>query len=465
MKFVTLITLAAKYLVRYRRRYFFLFLALSMGFSIVTLMTAIKDRMYANVYKSAQDHYAGDIVVVGYDSDNSHIFHLTGGERTEVYRAMEAVHFESPQVVERTHFPQEGVLYFNGSAVRLKYVIGVDWENEAAYFDSLAYRERLTPPIPEDAGGPGEGAETPEFAADFFSPSESFSGMDGMDQIYLSAPVASLLQARVGDSLILEVNTRQGQKNTAPFIVGGIVEDSTIFGYYKAYIDRVTLNRLLLFNDEDCSIIGIFVKNRWDVENKRALLQRALQNRLAVGPIVHNREELDKAIAEPYQGIQIFLITLAVYLSEVADLLGAMSLITYFLYTMMLIIMMVSALVTYRLILHERRRELGTMRAVGFYGADIRFILMLETFGLALVSLAAGFLLAFFFQWLVTFISFSWFPSFEIFLENGKLKTLYLSRTVAVNILAVFVSLFTAAIAPVYRSSREPLPGMLSGGH
>ena len=151
-------------------------------------------------------------------------------------------------------------------------------------------------------------------------------------------------------------------------------------------------------------------------------------------------------------------------MSEVADLLGAMNIITYFLYVMMLIIMMVSALVTYRLILHERRRELGTMRAVGFYGADIRFILLMETLALILVSLAAGALLALLFQWLVTFIPFTWFPSFEIFLEDGKLRTLYLPKTVAVNILAVFVSLFLAAMAPVYRSSREPLPGMLNGG-
>jgi putative ABC transport system permease protein len=362
--------------------------------------------------------------------------------------------------VERTHFPQEGLLYFNGNVVRLKYVIGVDWDNEAAYFDSLAYRERTV--IPESAVGPEQprnDADMPEGGT--ASPPVPPEG----EVIYLSAPVASQLQARAGDSLILEVNTRWGQKNTGLFIVGGIVEDSTIFGYYKAYIDRVTLNRLLLFDDDDCSIIGIFIKDRREVEKKRALLQGDLQDRLPTGPIVYDRNELDKAIALPHEGIRVFLITLSVYLSEVADLLGAMSLITYFLYVMMLIIMMVSALVTYRLILHERRRELGTMRSIGFYGADIRFLLMCETFGLALVSLAAGIVLILFFQWLVTFIPFAWFPSFEIFLEDGKLKTLYLPRTVAVNILAIFISLFAAALVPVYRASRKSLPTMLSGGY
>jgi hypothetical protein len=84
---------------------------------------------------------------------------------------------------------------------------------------------------------------------------------------------------------------------------------------------------------------------------------------------------------------------------------------------------------------------------------------------LALVSLLAGAVLVLVLQWLVTFIPFSWFPSFEIFLEDGKLKPLYLGATVALNILAVFASLFLAALVPVWKSSREPLPALLSGGH
>ncbi|MDR2135060.1 MAG: FtsX-like permease family protein [Treponema sp.] len=437
MKLITLVVLSAKYLLRYRRRYFFLFLALSLGFSVVTLLTAVKDSMYDNVYRSAQDHYAGDIVAVGHESSMGNLNYLNAAAQDELYQAVEAARIGETHIVERTIFGNEGVLYYNGGAVKLKYVVGVDWDNEVSYFDSLDYADRLDT---FESAGPGG------------------------NTIYISAPVASQLNVLAGDSLILEVNTRLGQKNTGVFIVGGIVEDSTIFGYYKAFIDRVTLNRLLLIDDEDCSIVGMFIRDRRDLEKKRALLQAETEQRLQTGPIVHDRGELDLARAVPFEGLKVFLLTIPVYLSEVADLLDAMNIITYFLYAMMLVIMMVSALVTYRLILRERRRELGTMRAIGFYGADIRLILVLETFGLALVSLAAGLLLTLVLQWAVTFIPFSWFPSFEIFLEDGKLKTLYLPGTVLVNVAAVFASLFLAAAAPVFRSSREPLPAMLSGG-
>jgi ABC-type lipoprotein release transport system permease subunit len=453
MKITTLIVLSAKYLFRYRRRYFFLFLALGLGFSIVTLLTAVKDGMDDNVYRSAQDHYAGDIVAVGEDSSLGRFNRLGTGAKAELYRAVEAARIGETHVVERTIFGNDGMLYYNGATVQLKYVVGVDWDNEVSYFDSLSYTERR------------DVSEFSELSRrGMSSDGSSTGGVSGGDLIYLSAPVASQLNVRVGDSLILEVDTRWGQKNTGVFIVGGIVEDSTIFGYFKAFVDRVTLNRLLLIDDEDCSLVGVFIKDRREVEKKRVLLQGELESRVQTGPIVHDRDELSRARLVPFEGIKVFLLTIPVYLSEVADLLNAMSIITYFLYGMMLVIMMVSALVTYRLILRERRRELGTMRAIGFYGADIRFILMLETVGLVLVSLAAGLLMALILQWLVTFIPFSWFPSFEIFLEHGKLRTLYLPGTVLVNVLAVLASLFLAALAPVFRSSREPLPAMLSGG-
>jgi ABC-type lipoprotein release transport system permease subunit len=435
MKFVTLVVLSAKYLFRYRGRYFFLFLALSLGFGIVTLLTAAKDGMEAGVYRSAQGHYAGDLVTVGRDSSILGYDHFTVEAKEKVYQAIKAARIGETHVVERTIFGNEGVLYYNGAAARLKYVVGVDWDNEASYFDSLVYLERR-----DTAGAPAG------------------------NLIYLSSPVASLLNALTGDSLILEVNTRRGQKNTGVFIVGGIVEDSTIFGYYKVFIDRITLNRLLLNDDRDCSVIGVFINNRWELRQKRLLFQRELESRIQTGPVVHDRDELGQAGLVPFEGIKVFLLTIPVYLSEVAELLEAMNIVTYFLYIMMLIIMMVSALVTYRLILRERRKELGTMRAIGFYGADIRFVLTMETFGLALISLGAGFFLYLFLRWAVTFIPFSWFPSFEIFLDHGKLKTLHLPRTAFVNVMAVFVSLFATAMVPVFRSSRESLPGMLSGG-
>ena len=431
-KSVALCRLGLKYLWRYRRRYGFLFLALVFGFGIVTFITSVKDGMYDSVYYSAQYHYAGDIVAAGYDSTSVAAAHMGPGEMAAILQAAGEAALAVRHTVKRTQFGERGLIYFNGTAVRLKYMLGVDWEGEAHLFEKMVF----------------EGA------------AELPAGDDG---IIISAPVARKLGARLGDSVILEMETRWGQKNTGVFVIRGIARDASIFGYYKVYVSRLTLNRLMEYGADDCSFIGFFLENPNTAERGRSRLQEILAGRIQTAPLVRNRVELNWETNQYWEGIKIYLYTLPVFLSDIADLLGAMNSVTYFLYGMMLVIIMVSAVVTYRLILHERTREMGIMRAIGFYGGDLRLVLWTEVFALTLVSLFAGFVLAKGLNQLLSLMSFSWFPSFEIFMKDGKLLALYLPKTMALNVVSVFLALFAAVLVPVFRSSRKPLPGLLSG--
>jgi ABC-type lipoprotein release transport system permease subunit len=433
MKGLRIFQLSAVYLYRYRRRYFFLFLALVFGFGIVTVITSLKDGMYENVYRAAQSHYAGDISVAGYDKNSAQVDHLGEREISAVFGAVRDAGLAESRTVLRTLFGSRGLIYFNGDVLRLKYVIGVDWDREAFYLDSLDYAEAPLDPLNEKG-------------------------------ILISAPAAAALGIRRGDSLVLEAETYRGQKNTGEFTVMGVVNDSTIFGYHKVYVARTALNGLLGYAAGDCSTVGIFLENRGGVEAARASLQGELAKRVQTGPLVFDRDALSREAGSSWEGIKIFVLSLPVYLSEVSDLLNAMNMLTWFLYVMMLLIIFVSATVTYRLILHERSRELGTMRVIGFYEDDVIQVLVLETLELGLVALAAGFLFARLVNWLLGFLSFSWFPSFEIFLYRGRLSALYLPETMLINTAALFVVLFAAVWFPAFRASRNFLPKMLTGG-
>ncbi|MFP3041960.1 FtsX-like permease family protein [Treponema primitia] len=389
--------------------------------------------MSENVYLSAQSHYAGDITAVGYDRDFRRELHMNQEEIAAVTESAELSGLNPERVVKRTNLIDKGILYYNGAAVLHKYLIGVDWEIEADYFSRLNYMEPPRGPI------------------------------EGDDSILLSSPVAQKFQARIGDSLILEGETKTGQKNTAVFIVAGIIEDTTIFGYYKAYISRRALNDLIGFEEEDCSTIGFFLDNRVAVEKKRIALTEELERHINTAPIVHDRDELSRELDGTWEGVKVFVLTIPVYLSEVAELLDAINILSYFLYGMMLLIILVSASVTYRLILHERTREIGTLRAIGFYEGDVGYILLMETVFLGIISIIAGFIFVRFFVWGVSFISFTWIHSFEIFMKDGRLTALFLPKTMLVNLGAVFCMLIIASILPVFRSSRAPLPVLLSG--
>jgi len=137
--------------------------------------------------------------------------------------------------------------------------------------------------------------------------------------------------------------------------------------------------------------------------------------------------------------------------------------ITYCIYGLILLIILVSATVTYRLILHERVREIGIMGTIGFSGSDLRRVLWTEVTILGFFSLIFGLLLVFIISQMVSFLSFSSFPGFEIFVKNGKLAPLYLPVTFLINGLFVFVILFMSVIFPAFIVSRRKLPNLLSG--
>jgi ABC-type lipoprotein release transport system permease subunit len=434
MKFPVFCKISLQYLWRYRRRYLFLFLALGFGFGVVMVISSLKDGMKENLYLSAQSHYAGDVVAMGYEPDKGITHHLTQTEMDAIFAAAEKINIDPVATAVRTTLMgrREGSIYFNGNAVPLKYIVGVDWDREAEYFTKLSYIE-----------APGRLDE---------------------GSVLLSAPIAGELGALTGDSIILETYTVTNQRNTGNFIVAGIVEDSSFFGYYKVYMARIALNRLIGFQDNDCSLIGFSLQDRTRGEPARRELYGELGRVARTAPLVYDRDAYEDETDKAAEGITIFLLTLPVYLSEVAQLMDAIDLASYVLYCMMLAIIMVSAGVTCRLILHERIRETGTMRAIGFYESDVRLIFKLEIFCLAFFSMAAGFFLALFINKLLSHASFSWFPGFEVFMQNGRLSALYLPKTIAINVLAVYCMLTLAVQGPVFRNSRNPLPEMLSGG-
>ncbi|MDR0383170.1 MAG: FtsX-like permease family protein [Spirochaetaceae bacterium] len=425
--------LAAKHIVSRRRRYLFLFCALTLGFCVISVTGSLKDGMAESVYNSARDHYSGDIIISGFESETDSGNRIYGKTVPVIQQKIEESGIRPDRQALRTLQFKDSMIHYNGNAAPMRYLTGVDWDAEKEYFDSLNFTEGVPP-----------------------------SGFDD-EAILVSAPVAAHMGIRSGDLVMLETETMYGQKNTAYFTVSGVIDDRSLFGYYKSFISRRALNGLISFDPDDCSTIGLYFKDRAGLERKRELLQDALTGAVPLRPLVYDREGFDREKDWEWDGVMFFLLTVSVYVSDVAQILQALNIIAYFLYVMTLLIIMVSAGVTYRLILHERMKEIGTMRAIGCYGSDIRRMMLFEAAILATASLVTGFCVTLFINSMVSELSFSWFPGFEIFLRNGRLLARYSPAATAINAAALYVTLFISVGAPSFRFSREPLPELLSG--
>jgi ABC-type lipoprotein release transport system permease subunit len=426
------IVLSCKYLFRYRRRYLFLFFALAFGLGIVSAISAIKASMTENVYESAQSHYAGDVVFQGWDKNaiGAH-YHLDLKSVSNIMDVINESGIKIKQIVKRD-MAMHRLVFFNGKTINLKYLIGTQWENESSYFKSLRY----------DAG--------------------SIENLN-QDSIILSSQISKALGAEIGDNILVQTETLYGQINTGTFTLAATVNDSSIFGFYKAYLELDALNTLLGFEIGESSSVGIYLQNRADIDIANEKLQALLSARMTTAPLMHTRKDHAAVNIADWDDIGVFVFTIPVYLSEISQLIDALDLLIIFLYIMLLLIILVSAGVTYRLILHERTREIGTMRAIGFQERTVRSILITETLLMGTISIIAGLLLSLVFTGLASTVSFEWFPSFEIFLKDGKLGHLFAAQDVVFNIFAIYVVIFIAVFFPAYEASRSKIPEMLAG--
>jgi ABC-type lipoprotein release transport system permease subunit len=416
------ILLAFKYFTGHYHRYIFLIMAVSFSFAIITTMTSLSEGMYNSVYKAAEQHYGGQLFIMGFHKQYRNLGLID--DEKEVRQAVKSLEKQPERVVKRTLVYGDGVLYFAGNSSRQRNLYGVDFDVEQEDFSQLDY--------------------VPGSQFDF----------EGAKSIIISKPVADLLGVRLGDDVVLKLKTKTGQNNTGTFIVKAIFYDESIFGYYKCYIDRTELNKLLDFDREAYSSLGLYFKTSEDAQNQAEILYSELEKSLPMNPFINQKEDYTKGLNQNWQGIRYFVMTLELFVSQVAELLTAIEILSYFLYIMISLIVLVSISVTYKLIIHERSSEIGTMRAMGLQRMDVLGVLVIEAFIVFIVSLLIGGILSLLFLWIISFFTFSFIPGFEIFLTKGRLLPGFTVQDISSNILLLVFIIFPALWIPSFRASR-----------
>ena len=115
------------------------------------------------IYYSAQNHYSGDIIIAGFEKEINADQHIYAETIPLLRQKIEESDIEPDKIVLRTlENSADNTIYYNGTAVPLKYVVGVDWDAEIDYFNSsvtfmdarfnlLSPRQALSlPPYPPD---------------------------------------------------------------------------------------------------------------------------------------------------------------------------------------------------------------------------------------------------------------------------------------------------------------------------
>ncbi len=418
--------LAGRNLNRQKRRYVLLVLAAIFGFAIVTIAQALVAGLAKNLNDGGSRYYGGHILVHGRSNTNN--LDLVKDEALIRTAIAQSGIDQIRAIVRRTHVYDTGFLFFNGERRPLRRIIGLDWSAASPVLNDLSYL----------AGGP--------------------QNVFSKTGILVSSQTAKNLDLRLGDDVILQAPMVAGPINTINLVVAGIFRDASIFSAYTVYMDRSALNELIRLPEEDYNNLGIYLEETRDIRANTLKISQALSlSGLKTFDYGKDRNHYMNQLSQVWDGWRYAVLSVEDHLYQLRSLFEAIELVTWFFLALMFGIITIGVLNTYRIIVRERVKEIGTMRALGMKRQRISNLFLIEAFLLSSIGIVGGTLLGFLGLLLVQNIDLSHLSGFDIFLYRGKLSWNIYFETWLFDALLVSSSIVLGAWLPS-RYARNIIP-------
>ena len=421
---------AFRNLTRQKTRYAVIFSVMVLGFAVVVLFIGTITGMNRTLQAKAARYFAGEISIAGYASGQSSLIE----DQATVQTALRQSGVPFSALCRRTNYELlDAVVIFNGTQVRQRRVVGIDWNLESRSFADL------------------------EFS------SGSLAGMAKGNGILVSSAVSAKTGVRAGDECMVLITTRSGSKNTLNLIVSGVYQETSFFGA-TAYLDIDTLNvawGLPLGSATDMGLMLLpEVPQDWAAERIHA----TLAGKVKLGPIVHDRAAQSQAIASAPAERTYTIMTLDAHLSTINEITGALFTVTCFILVLFLLIVMIGINNTYRMVIRERTREIGTMRALGMPQGQLMRVFLTESGILAFMGSVSGLLLGVIGLQIMASQNFSGLALAAMFLEAGHLAWFLSPGLTALAFVVMMVAAVGGALGPARAAALLPPVQALSRG-
>jgi putative ABC transport system permease protein len=398
--------MAFRNFTRNGRRFLLLGLAVCAGFFFVcTVQSLVAGLSYQINVRGAR--YYGGHVIVNLGKDARPTVDMAAADQF-VLDAIRRSGVAPAAVSHRTHLGIQGVAFFNGESVTMRRVIGLDWGAEGQMIERLKFVE----------GNPLDMSDT--------------------RGVLISDVTAGRLGARVGDQIILQVNREAGAVNTVPLWVKGIFHEVSIFGFYTLYMDRSVLDQALGFEPGYSATIGVYLDDYRSADRAAARISRALEGKFTAAPVLNS-------------------------MAEIHTLLKALSTVSYGILVLLSVVIAVGILNLYRVIIYERTREIGTMRAIGIQRHQVRNLILCEAVLLALCGIAAGFVLSWLGLHAMALIPFKGTAGLDIFLDEGHVSWVLNVDIIGADAVLLTLVTLAGAFSPAHAAQMiEPVVALRS---
>lgn len=459
--------IALRNVLRQKRRSLLLIAAIAFGAFAITLLTGITSGIEGNTRENLTNLYGGHLYVRGVERLESGTLIQVIRDEAPLAAAIDEAGIEVESVLKRTSIRGSLIMGSFESSVT---IVGVDWEEESLL------KERL--------------------------PLVSGSFDSGMveNSIIIPEKLATKIKAEVGDEILARMTTVTNQNNVVNFIVAGIAKDTSDYADAYSYASLDYTVKALNLKPGEFQSLNILLRDADKTDAAAAILQATMAKTLTVsarptapdptasttvatgsdaaaspvpgagrsggmsgmgGGMSGLRSSLgavagvsgvpgastDAAVGKPIYSIT----TINDMMKTVNNLLSILDSIGKAAFGILLVITMVGIGNTFRMMLLERTKEIGTMRALGMQRKEVLWVFLYEAIFLGLAGSLAGILLAF----IIGFVS-QLFPMSGInslFLLRGHISFVIDYVMVAIVLASLIALSVIAAFSPSRRAS------------
>ena len=417
-----ILKLSLRNLTRQKRRNAILAVAIAFGFFVVTAIDGLTSGMVSNLEDMITQMVGGSVIIAGYEKTPK----ASEDGKDQLVGIIRDRNFVK-DIVEKSDINYKYYSYFTSSSGQFLFngnktmatVYGRDF-SEKEFLDSFRVLE---------GGG---------------------QLLDNPNAIIISDTMAENLNLQVGDQLIYTCLTIYGQNNVADFTVAAITKSNSLMSGIQVYAHLDTLNEIMGIPEGGYTSFAIYLKNKNDqvkvaVQMENLLLAagancstRAQAIQIAPANIARgiNKQFTDEN--QQWEGTKYGVECLNDAVPAIKTVLSVVHTVTTIILLVILLIVMIGVSNTYRMVLYERIREIGTMRALGMSGKDTGRVFTTEALILCVFGAVAGLLFAVLVMTIIHFIPIG-NESLQFFLHNGHFSFTLSAGTIILQYILLII--------------------------
>lgn len=405
------IGLAFRNLSRQKKRSFLLGGAIAFGFFIVTFVDALAGGSLRNLSEQFSFLFGGNIFIQASQKDDDLVMTVT----------KDALFIQDVLKESGIRYTTEGkrtmlfgtIIYEGQKAVTN--ISGCDFEKEKRLKDSISLVQG------------------------------SWENMQDANALIIGETMAENLGIEVGETVLFEMQTAKDYATVGEFKIAAINRDSSLLGSIMVYSHIAYLNELYELDEDAFFFYTIMAE---DHENQDALANQLETIIKKYKPVTSRLEAVKKnplnivrGINEQlkeasWEGDMYSVITFDDQVPNIKQILSVVQYVSLGILVALFLVIMIGISNTYKMVIFERIKEIGTMRALGVKQKEAGRIFMWEAVLLSLFGSLVGFIVAILGMKVLSLFTFT-SEELSLFLHNGHWTYVLNAGSISIKLIVV----------------------------